>query len=115
MCMCVISPVCMYVCMCVCELTPVNTEKCEAPVPSRRAWGRQQAQELQDSVSTLGECLHSLPSPSAAPGLLLQHPVGPKETCCVCSAGGNAAPALMELTVHEGHASHLVKHLERRS
>ena len=32
---------CMCVSMSVCEITPVNTEKREAPVPSRRAWGRQ--------------------------------------------------------------------------
>lgn len=32
----------------------------------------------------------------------------------MCSAGGNA-PALMELTVHEGQASHLVKHSQSHS
>ncbi|DAA17058.1 cathelicidin-4-like [Bos indicus] len=37
-----------------------------------RARGRQQPQELQNCVPTLG----SLPSPSPAPALLLQHPVG---------------------------------------
>ena len=89
---------CVSVCVCVCEITPVNTEKCEAPVPSRRARGRQQPQEPQDSVSPLG----SLPGPSPAPALLLQHPGGRTETCCVCSAGGAAAPAHVELTVHEG-------------
>ena len=93
---------CMCMCMCVsmsvCEVTPVNTEKHEAPVPSRRARGRQQPQELQNCVPTLG----SLPSPSSAPGLLLQHPVGRKETCRGCRAGGAAVPAHVELTVHEG-------------
>ena len=88
----------MCVCVSVCVITPVNTEKHEAPVPSRRARGRQQPQELQNCVPTLG----SLPSPSSAPGLLLQHPVGRKETCRGCRAGGNTVPALMELTVHEG-------------
>ncbi|CAI9159762.1 unnamed protein product [Rangifer tarandus platyrhynchus] len=89
-CVCVFVYVCVYVC--------VNTEKHEAPVPSRRAQGRQQPQELQDSVSTLG----SLPSPSPAPALLFQHPVRRMETCCVCSVGGNAGPVHTELTVREG-------------
>uniref|UniRef100_A0A452F973 Uncharacterized protein n=1 Tax=Capra hircus TaxID=9925 RepID=A0A452F973_CAPHI len=53
--------------------------------------GRQQP---QDSIPTPG----SLPSPSPTPALLLQHPVGRTETCCVCSAGGNAASAHVELT-----------------
>ena len=44
----------------------------------------------------------SLPSPSPTSALLLQHPVGCKETCCGCRAGGAAAPAHVELTVHEG-------------
>ena len=84
--------------MYVCVITPVNTEKPEAPIPSRRAQGRQQPQELQDSVLTLG----SLPSPSPASALLVQHPVGRTDTYCVCSAGANAAPARTEVTVHEG-------------
>ena len=50
-----------------------------------------------------------VPSPSATPALL-QHPVGPKETCCVCSDGGNADPAHMELTVHEGPGFRPLKH-----
>ena len=101
-CVCLCVFVCVYVfdhsCMCMCVITPVNTEKCEAPVPSRRARGRQQPQEPQDSVSPLG----SPPGPSLAPALLLQCSVGRKETCCVCSAGGAAAPAHMGLTVHAG-------------
>ena len=104
LCVCVSMYMCVYVSVCVCVFVYVcvyvcvNTEKREAPVPSRRARGRQQPQELQDSVLTLG----SLPSPSPTPAHHHQHPVGPKETCCVCSAGGNAAPARMELTVHKG-------------
>ena len=88
----------VYVSMCVCEITPVNTEKPEAPVPSRRARGRQQPQELRNCLPTLG----SLPSPSPTPALLLQHPVGCKETCRGCRAGGAAVPAHVELTVHKG-------------
>ena len=89
--MCVDVSMCVYMSVCVCVIPHVNTEEGEAPIPSRRARRRQQPQVAQDTVSTLG----SLLSPSAAPAVL-QHPVGPKETCCVCSAGGNAAPALME-------------------
>ena len=98
LCLCVCVSVCVCVYVCVCLITPVNTEKCEAPVPSRRARGRQQPQEPQDSVSPLG----SLPGPSATPALLLQHPIGRKETCCACSAGGSAVPAHVGLTVHAG-------------
>ena len=97
-CLCMGVYLCTCMSLCVCEITPVNTEKREAPIPSRRARGRQQPQELQDSVYTL----RSLRSPSPGPALLLQHPVGRTETCCVCSPGGNAAPAHVELTVHEG-------------
>ena len=89
MCVCVRARsyvyVCVYLCVClcmsmfVCEITPVNTEKREAPVPSRRAQGEAAAPGAQDSVSPLG----SLPSPSPAPALLLQQPTGCKETCCV--------------------------------
>ena len=86
---------CVYLRVCVCEITPVTTEKREVPAASRRAQGRQQPHELQDSISTL----RSLRSPSPAPALLLQHQIGCKEACHGCSAGGNAAPARMELTV----------------
>ena len=48
--------VCLYTCvyLCVCEITPVNTEKRGPLFLPGGHGGRQQAQELQDSVSILG-------------------------------------------------------------
>ena len=83
----------MCVSVCVYEITPVNTEKHEPPVPSRRTWGK------AAGPGAPGQCLHPRVPPTLA---LLQHPAGRTEICCVCSAGGVAPPAHMELTVHEG-------------
>ena len=62
MCVCVCSYVyvCVYLCVCLCmsvymcEITPVNTEKRGPLFLPGGHGGRQQAQELQDSVSILG-------------------------------------------------------------
>ena len=88
-CLCVYVSMCVYMSVCVGMITPVNTEEGEAPIPSRRARGRQQPQVAQDTVSTLG----SLLSPSAAPAIL-QHPgdllcVQCWWECCSCSHGDN--------------------------
>lgn len=80
-CVCLCMCVSMFLCVCmfvyVCVYVSVNTEKCEAPVPSRRA-RRQQPQELQDSVLT-----GSSPSLFTCLCPLAQHPVG-RRTPTVC-------------------------------
>lgn len=100
-CVCLCMCVSMFLCVCmfvyVCVYVSVNTESVRPC--SFQGTGRQQPQELQDSVLTLGSlrALH-LPLPSCV------HPVGRTDTYCVCSAGANAAPARTEVTVHEGQA-----------
>jgi len=84
-CVCGYVYVCVYLCvylcvsMYVCVITPVNTEKPEAPIPSRRARGRQQPQELQDSVPSLGSL--SRPSPTLPSSSNTQYDVRRPAVC----------------------------------
>ena len=66
-CVCSYVYVCVYLCVClcmsvyVCEITPVNTEKREAPVPSKRAQGEAAA------PGGPGQCLHPRVPPEPFP------------------------------------------------
>ena len=88
LCVCTRVCVCLCVCVCVHECMCVWDHSCE----HREGWG---PCSFHAGGSSLGSSRTASPFLGASrtlhpphSALLLQHPVGPKETCCVCSAGG---------------------------